>query len=112
MTINEAFQDLYENLKGLTSNQYYDGPGFSPRAELITPKNKKLDSMGNELVPGDMVAYSLSSATSSCQLGILLGWTPEGYRVVGFRTHLSNPEYRTLASHTDKPYQCFLVKRK
>ena len=111
MSISTAWNKLFNDIKGLRSDEYYSfSSGINIPIELVTPQWIKPDSMGNEIAPGDIVASDKSGKYSGCMVGILLGWTEQGYRVAGFQTSTNFPEHRTIEGSLRSPHQVFLVK--
>lgn len=111
MSISNTWNKLFNSIKGLRSDEYYSfSSGINIPIELVTPQWIKSDSMGNEIAPGDIVALDKSGKYSGCMVGILLGWTEQGYRVAGFQTSTKFPEHRTIEGSLRSPHQVFLVK--
>lgn len=111
MNIRAAFNTFYQENYKLLAHEYYDAQGVPIPNDLVTPKHVKTDSLGNEIQPGDLVSYYCDGSLSAASVGILLGFTPKGYRVVPFHTS-PIPEHRVLLSHMDSPHRVFLVKSK
>ncbi len=111
MNIRAAFNAFYHENYKLLAHEYYDSQGVKIPSELVTPKHAKADSIGNEIQPGDLVSYYVGGSFSAASVGILLGFTPKGYRTVPFHTS-PIPEHRVLCSHMDSPHTVFLVKSK
>ncbi|QEG13198.1 hypothetical protein KAALPHA_180 [Klebsiella phage vB_KaeM_KaAlpha] len=112
MSISTAWNKLFNDIKGLRSDEYYSfSSGINIPIELVTPQWIKPDSMGNEIAPGDIVALDKSGKYSGCMVGILLGWTEQGYRVAGFRTQCEQyASQRVIEGSLRSPHQVFLVK--
>lgn len=111
MSINNTWNKLFNDIKGLRSDEYYEfSSGINIPIELATPQWIKPDSMGNEIAPGDIVAFDKGGKTSGCMVGILLGWTEQGYRIAGFQTSTRFPEHRYIEGSLRSPHQVFLVK--
>lgn len=112
MSIVKTFEKFYKENYKILSHEYYDSDGVDIPSELVTPNNTKLDSMGNEIQPGDLVAcHRVGGGSTSSNVAILLGFTPNGYRVVPFYTS-PIAENRILCSHMISPPVVFLVKSK
>ena len=111
MNISNTWNKLFNDIKGLRSDEYYEfSSGINIPIELVTPQWIKPDSMGNEIAPGDIVAFDKGGKTSGCMVGILLGWTEQGYRIAGFQTSTRFPEHRYIEGSLRSPHQVFLVK--
>lgn len=111
MSISNTWNKLFNDIKGLRSDEYYEfSSGINIPIELVTPQWIKPDSMGNEIAPGDIVAFDKGGKTSGCMVGILLGWTEQGYRIAGFQTSTRFPEHRYIEGSLRSPHQVFLVK--
>ena len=111
MSISKTWHKVFKSIQGLRSDEYYSfSSGINIPIELVTPQWIKSDSMGNEIAPGDIVALDKSGKYSGCMVGILLGWTEQGYRVAGFQTSTKFPEHRTIEGSLRSPHQVFLVK--
>ncbi|QQG32267.1 hypothetical protein CkP1_0153 [Citrobacter phage CkP1] len=79
--------------------------------ELVTPQWIKTDSIGNEISPGDLVSCDGTRGWRA-EVGILLGWTENGYRVAPFCTNSKVEHNRIIKSNLISPNVVFLVKRK
>ena len=115
MSISKTWHKVFKNIQGLRSMDYYDASsGINIPIELVTPQWIKPDSMGNEIHPGDIVAFDKGGKTSGCMVCILLGWTELGYRVAGVQTQTRETlaEHRTVECSLRSPHQVFLVKAK
>lgn len=111
MSISNTWNKLFNDIKGIRSDEYYEfSSGINIPIELVTPQWIKPDSMGNEIAPGDIVAFDKGGKTSGCMVGILLGWTEQGYRIAGFQTSTRFPEHRYIEGSLRSPHQVFLVK--
>lgn len=111
MNIIATFNAFYHENYKLFAHEYYSAEGVPIPSELVTPKHVKTDSLDNEIQPGDLVSYYCGGSHSAASVGILLGFTPKGYRVVPFYTS-PIPNHRVLGSHMDSPHRVFLVKSK
>lgn len=112
MSISNTWNKLFEDIKGLRSDEYYHhSSGINIPIALVTPQWIKPDTMGNEIAPGDIVALDRGGKYSGCLVGILLGWTEQGYRVAGFKTQSQHhAAQRTIEGSLRSPHQVFLVK--
>ena len=111
MTITEAWQKFFDEHKKLRSHDYYDASsGINIPSALVTAEFTRPDSMGNEINPGDIVALDKGGKYAGILVGILLGYTKQGYRVAAWNTGIKE-EYRTLKGGIHTPHQVFLVKR-
>jgi hypothetical protein len=112
MTISDVWNMLYRNISGIRSHEYYESStGINIPIELVTPKFKKLDAIGNEIEPGDIIACD-GGKWYGIELGILLGWTKNGYRVAPFHTNSNHEDSRKLKGGLISPHTVFLIKRK
>ena len=113
MTITQALNELLSKVGSIKSHDYYSASsGINIPMVLVTPKFTKTDSMGNEIFPGGIVAFTTTGKSPGSQVGILLGFTEQGYRVLPFNTRRNNPEWRTLTRGINTPYDVWLVKSK
>lgn len=113
MTMTQALNELLSKVGSIKSHDYYtSSSGINIPMVLVTPKFTKPDSMGNEINPGDIVAFTTTGKSPGSQVGILLGFTEQGYRVLPFQTSRNNPDWRTLSRSPYTPYDVWLVKSK
>lgn len=113
MTMTQALNELLSKVGSIKSHDYYaSSSGINIPMVLVTPKFTKTDSMGNEIFPGDIVAFTTTGKSPGSQVGILLGFTEQGYRVLPFSTSRNNPDWRTLTRSPYTPYDVLLVKSK
>lgn len=111
MNITQSWRNLRVDLNTMTANDYLEtSQPLVINKILVTAQHYKNDQIGQELSPGDIVAFS-PGAANTIVIGILLGFTKEGYRCAKFNNAVEEHN-RTLACYLFTPHTVFRVQSK
>lgn len=82
MSITKSAKDFYNKYEGLQAQDVLENAALVIPKSLATLTNKsRLDKIKREVSPGDLVSVSRGN---SLVVALLVGFTPEGFRVMPF----------------------------
>lgn len=94
MSITKSSKVFFEQYQGMrVQDVLHDIPLIIPAA-LATPKNKaRKDAIGRTVSPGDLVGISRGN---DLIVALLVGFTPEGFRVMPFYRNYNSQQSSTI----------------
>lgn len=112
MTIQEAFSLFKaENQLGFSEILKTD-PELYEMHHKLTQGTPKHDMIGNHISPGDIVSYSSIGGGKGLSVGVLLGFTREGYRVAYYPYYHNRDKDSVVHTYCmETPFQVTLVRK-
>lgn len=109
MSITKFSRVFFEQYQGMrVQDVLHDIPLIIPAA-LVTPKNKaREDVICREVAPGDLVGISRGNALT---IALLVGFTPEGFRVMPFQYNYQSKTTGLLRNHVYSEPSVILVHK-
>ncbi|ASZ76381.1 hypothetical protein [Proteus phage PM2] len=111
MNINEAFSLFKEQNKIGFKEIYANDPELEIHPKLMqgTPKE---DMIGNLISVGDIVSFSSTGPWKGISIGVILGFTKEGFRVAVYEYyHPRDYDKDVFAYIMNTPHQVILVRK-
>lgn len=111
MNINEAFGLFKEQNQIGFKEIYANDPELEIHPKLMqgTPKE---DMIGNLISVGDIVSFSSTGPWKGISVGVILGFTKEGFRVAVYEYyHTRDYDKDVFAYIMNTPHQVILVRK-
>lgn len=109
MSISKAAEEFYNQHQGLRVQDVLEDVQLVIPSALVTPKNKpREDVIGREVSPGDLVGVSCGNYL---KVALLVGFTPEGFRVMPFSYNWKSKISSDLQEHAHSESRVILVHK-
>lgn len=109
MSITKSSKDFYNKYEGLRVQDVLEDVALVIPSKLATPKNKaREDVIGREVAPGDLVGISRGNDLT---VALLVGFTPEGFRVMPFQYNWQSKKTGLLYNYVYSEPRVILVHK-